>query len=74
MTWLVRARNALEQVLFLAPFIRLIAAAVQDDDVEDVAPQSEYRRDEHDFTVDIAWIQESFDRLGQQPDQETPND
>ena len=52
-------------MLFLAPFIRLIAAAVQDDDVKDVATQSEYRRDEHDFTVDIARIQESFDRLGQ---------
>ena len=65
MTWFVRACNALKQVLFLAPFIRLIAAAVQDDDVEDVATQSEYLRDEHDFTVDIARIHESFDSLGQ---------
>ena len=63
MTGLVRARNALKEVLFLALFIRLVAAAVQDDYVEDVASQSEYRCDKHDFTVDIARIQKSFDRL-----------
>ena len=65
MAGLVRARNALEEVLFVAPFVPLVAAVVQDDDVEDVATQSEYRGDEHDFAVDIARVQESFDRLGQ---------
>lgn len=55
---LVGACDALEDVHAFASITLLVAAAVEDDDVEDVATESEDRRDQHDFAVDVGWVNE----------------
>ena len=53
MEGLVGASDRLKEVLWSARLVPLIVAAeVQDDDVEDVAAEAETRRGQHNFAVD----------------------
>ena len=65
MHWLVCTCDALEEMDCLATCSRLVAAAVQDDEVEDVAAKAEDRGNQHDPTIDITWVNYAFDSLGQ---------
>ena len=47
MHWLVCASDALEQVHIFAIRVLLVAAALQDDEVEDVAAESKDRNEQH---------------------------
>ena len=53
MHWLVCASDALEQVHFSSLLVFLVAAALQDDEVEDVATEAKDRSDQHDLAIDI---------------------
>ena len=74
MHWLVCTGNALKQVKLLSLLALVVAAAIQDNDVEDVAAKAKDCRDKHDTAIDISWAQQSLNRFGQKPYQEAPND
>ena len=48
--------------------VGLVAAAVQDDEVGNVAAKAEASSDEHDFTIYICRINQSLDGLTEEPD------
>lgn len=74
MHWLVRTGNAFKQVQLFSFLALVVAAAIQDDDVEDVAAKTKDCCDKHDTAIDISWAQQSLNRFGQKPYQEAPND
>ena len=58
---------AFKQVNLLSFFTFVVAAAIQDDDIEDVAAQAEDCSDEHDPAIDVSWVHQSFDCFGEKP-------
>jgi len=69
----VGARQTFKQVLRLALFVHIVAAALQDEQVGDVAPQAEASNDEHELAIDFRRVQKAVNCLDQKPDQEAPN-
>lgn len=69
----IGTRQTFKHVLLLALLVHTVAAALQDDQVEYVAPQAEARSDEHELAIDICRVQQAVNCLDQKPDQEAPN-
>ena len=70
---LVCTGNTFEQVRRLTLFVLTIAATVQDDDVEDVAPKAEDCDNQHEPAIDFTRVNQAFSSLDQKPHQEAPN-
>ena len=71
---LVRASYTLHQGDALTRPVLVVAAAVKDDQVRDVAAQAEDGSDQHYLSIDINRVDQSVNRLDQEPDQQPPND
>lgn len=58
----------------LAPFILIVAAAIQNNYVEDVASQAKNCSGKHNTAIDISWVNQSFNSFREKPYQEAPDD
>ena len=70
---LVGASNAFKHVLLMAFLINVIAAAVENENVCDVATKSKTCNHKHELTIDVSRVEQSVDGLDQKPNQEAPN-
>lgn len=74
MEGLVRARYRLKQTLLLALIISVVAAAKEDDQVEDVAAKAEARNYQHELAIDLGRVEQTVHSLDQKPYEQRPND
>ena len=69
----VGTSDAFKDVLLATLFVNIIAAAVKNDDVEDVAAKAEDRSEEHDLAVDLSRSDQALYSLGKKPDKQAPD-
>lgn len=70
---LVRACNALKNTLFVAEFVGLVAAALEDEQVGEVAEETKAGYEEHELAVDLLRVDEALCGLDQKPYKKSPN-